>query len=248
MAEEMQDARGRSPSPGSRMKKDSLLIVIPARAGSKRLPGKNLIPLMGRPLIEWTIGAAVEANVGTSILVTSDSAEVLSIAGGYSGIRCLQRSPDLASDTASSVDVVIDALQHEEREGRTYDSIMLLQPTSPLRTAHDISDAYATYLSKGQPALVSVTPLEHPVEWTSPLSCDGVLTELSVTKNLRTSTPELRVRLNGAIYLIRMETFRDRRTFFVGHVHGYSMPQERSVDIDTWVDFELCRAILEKTS
>src|SRR5690606_21451473 len=121
----------------------NILIVIPARGGSKRLPRKNVLLLGGNPLISWTIEAALKAKLSDRILVSSDDEGILAISRRYAkyGIISHRRCASLATDTARSVDVVNDAILSQKQLGFNTDTIILLQPTSPLRKAEDIKAA-----------------------------------------------------------------------------------------------------------
>ena len=145
-----------------------LLIVIPARGGSKRLPRKNVLPLAGKPLICWSIEAALQTGLKARILVTSEDEEILTIAGRYADQAVVaHRRPDaLATDTATTADTLIEAVESEQKEGRAPDALILLQPTSPLRTASDILAAVSTFQEGGcEDTVVSVCEVDHPTAW-----------------------------------------------------------------------------------
>ena len=124
-----------------------ILVVIPARGGSKRLPRKNVLPLAGKPLICWTIEAAMEAKLNARIMVTSDDDEILAIARQYEsqGVIAYKRPDELATDTASTADVLIDAVIAEQAADYDPKTLVLLQPTSPLRNAEDIRATLDVY-------------------------------------------------------------------------------------------------------
>src|SRR5690606_36174846 len=150
-----------------------ILVVIPARGGSKRLPRKNVLPLAGKPLICWTIEAAIDAKLNARILVSSDDDEILTIATQYQvdGVIAYKRPEKLASDTASTIDVVKDACLFMLANGFQPETIILLQPTSPLRNSDDIQGAINLYYQNNiKDTVVSVCEVEHPSAWTGTLT------------------------------------------------------------------------------
>src|SRR5690349_5952460 len=134
-----------------------ILGLIPARAGSKRLPGKNYRDLHGKPLIAWTLDAAIASTELSDVVVSTDDPQVARIADGMA-VECIARPPELATDSTSSIDVMLHALDHLRSEGRAYDAIMLLQPTSPLRGASDIQAAAALARDYRERTVVSMCP------------------------------------------------------------------------------------------
>jgi N-acylneuraminate cytidylyltransferase len=225
------------------------LAVIPARAGSKRLPGKNLKDLGGKPLIVWTIEAALASPGVAEVWVSTDSGEIASVAHAAGARVPFLRPPELATDSASSLDVVLHALDRA-REGRGADfpEVVLLQPTSPLRNAGDVTAALALLRGKSADAVVSVCPADHSPLWMNVLPPDGSLQGFlrPEVKNLRSQDLPAYYRLNGAIYALRTEALRRERTFIPDRgAYAYIMPRERSVDIDDAMDLALAGIYLD---
>jgi N-acylneuraminate cytidylyltransferase/CMP-N,N'-diacetyllegionaminic acid synthase len=161
-----------------------MLMVIPARGGSKRLPRKNVLPLAGKPLICWTIEAALATGLAARILVTSDDEEILSIASRYAsqGLIIHKRPAELASDHASTADALLDALATEQQVGHSAKTLILLQPTSPLRTAEDILAAVRKYEESGSSdTVVSVCEVDHPTAWVGTIAGNGQLQGLDLS-------------------------------------------------------------------
>ena len=213
----------------------SFLAIIPARGGSKRLPRKNVLPLAGKPLITWTIEAALASAYLDKILVSSDDDEILAIAEG-AGIQALARPAEFSQDTSSSYDVI----KHTLDQVATYDFVVLLQPTSPLRSGCDIDAAIELLARKQADGVISVTPVEHSPLWVNTLPPDdsmvGFLPE--DVKALRSQELKEHYRLNGAIYISKVDKLLGEGSFFLGaNVYAYKMNQEASVDIDTKLDF-----------
>jgi CMP-N,N'-diacetyllegionaminic acid synthase len=212
-----------------------VLGVITARGGSKGVPGKNIRPLAGQPLLFWTIQAARQARLDRLIL-SSDDAQIIRIAGELGCEAPFVRSAELARDDTPGVLPVLDAVERL----RGYDVVVLLQPTSPLRSAADIDACVDLITSSDAPACVSVTAVEeHPfwMYWLQPgglLEC--VLPENSARVTRRQELPTV-YRPNGAVYVARIAWLREARTFLSAGTRGYVMPAERSLDIDTESDF-----------
>jgi CMP-N,N'-diacetyllegionaminic acid synthase len=221
----------------------SVLALITARGGSKGLPRKNVLPAGGRPLIAWTIDAALESHCVSHVALSSDNDEIMQAAMQWGCAVPFRRPPSLASDSASSMDVILHAL--DQLPG--YDYIALLQPTSPLRTAADIDAAFALLTSSGANSCVSVCEAEQSPYWMYRVAQDGAMTPLlsdQPAATRRQDLPPVYV-LNGAIYIARTEWLRHTKTFVDDACVAYPMPKERSIDIDTAEDFDAFRRKIE---
>lgn len=226
-------------------KKPRVLMVVPARGGSKRLPRKNVLPLLGKPLIEWTIGAAIDSGLADRIVVSSDDDEILSISAKYD-VVLMKRAVALASDSASTVDVVLDIIQRLESKGEIYDVVVLLQATSPLRRADDISGALDVYLSGERKCVVSVCETDHPIEWCGSVTEDGRLKGFDVLSGLRSQDFNRSYRLNGAIYISDVGYFKQSKSFYSDDVLAFVMDRLNSIDIDTEIDFLICKVLADR--
>lgn len=223
-----------------------ILAIVPARAGSKRLPGKNTLKLQGKPLICWTLEAAQESQVIDLLVVSSDDEEVLAHADRL-GARSLRRPASLAQDTSTTYDVLVHTLESLAREGLRPARIMLLQPTSPLRDADDIKAAVSRMNETQAKSVVSVCPCEHSPLWANTLGAQGQMDGFLSPALLNQRSQELPsyYRLNGAVYIADTQRFIEQKGFFMSDSMAYIMPTEKSVDIDTIIDFKLCQIILE---
>lgn len=213
-------------------KTPTYIALIPARKGSKRLVGKNLKPLHGIPLISYTIRAARFAPSISETFVTTDSSEIRGLALSE-GCGDLPLRPDaLAQDGTSSPDVVRFELDRIRKSGKTVDYVVLLQPTSPLRTADDIESAIKLFEMRQADTLTSMTEDRDSKgevwvqegNWFRPFP-----TSLGLTEKF--------YRENGAIYILSRQILESGR-FYGDKVIGFEMPHDRSVDIDTIKDFE----------
>ena len=219
-----------------------VLALIPARGGSKGLPRKNVLPVGGRSLIAWTIEAAEKAKCISRVILSSDDDEIIAVAKECGCEVPYKRPEELASDKASSIDVVFHAL----KEIPGYDYLLLLQPTSPLRTSEDIDAAFALMLEKQAPACVSVCPVEESPYWMYQLEGQSRLRsvlEMPLEATRRQDLPNV-YSLNGAIYIARVDWLLRQRSFMSCDTVGYVMPRERSVDIDTPEDYQKLNAFL----
>lgn len=218
--------------------RQSVVGLIPARAGSRGIPGKNMIDVHGKPLIQWTIDSARKCRYLDRILVSTDDPEVKSTAAGQ-GVAVLDRPSAISGDSATAAQVIEHALDMSITE----DLLVYLQPTSPLRQATDIEASLDLLMNTVAEAVVSVTPvLEHP-EWMYRVRAHDhllapVLRNSSISR--RQDLPKT-VRLNGAIYCSASSKLRPDGDFFRLTLCGYVMPSDRSLDIDTFEELELFR-------
>ncbi len=231
------------------MNNSETLVIIPARGGSKRLPRKNVKRLAGKPLICWTIEAALKANLDAKIVVTSDDDEILGIADAYKskGVYERKRPENLATDTASTIDVIIDTIESEKELGNNHQTVILLQPTSPLRNEDDIRNAFCLYndteKNSGRDTVVSVCEVDHPTAWVGSVREDMSFQGTKLL-NKRSQDYEKEYRLNGAIYVASVVQLLEIQSLFTEKLIGSIMPRVRSIDIDEEVDFKICEGLL----
>jgi len=223
-----------------------MIAIIPARSGSKGLPNKNIRLLNGKPLLAYSILQAQETGIFDEIFLSTDSQEYADIARQYGANAPFLRSGELASDSASTWDCVVEALEQYSRIGKEYDLFVVLQPTSPLRTAQDIVNTLKKMLLNNADSVVSVCEADH-----SPLLCNTLPENQSmkdfirpeITSKTRQELPPY-YRINGAIYAVRTSFFLNAQTIYDGNSLAYVMPRERSIDIDTLFDFSLAECLL----
>ena len=210
--------------------------LITARGGSKGLPGKNVRLFAGKPLIVHTIEAAQQAKLVNSIYLSSDDPEIISVAQNHGCLAPFVRDASLGTDIATSLDVVLDALDR-----LPYHNVwVLLQPTSPLRTAEDIDAVVEPVLQGVSECCVAVRPAEdHPYLCYQPYT-DGRLrpfcTQAAGASSRRQDLPQA-VTVNGAAYAFTSKWIRRNRKFVGRGSRFHIMPPERSQDIDTITDF-----------
>ena len=223
-----------------------VLALIPARGGSQGLPGKNILPVQGRPLLAWTVDAARGARCINRIVLSSDDDTIIAAARALGCEVPFRRPAVLASDTASSIDVVMHAL--DMLPG--HEVVVLLQPTSPLRTAADIEAACELFVSSSAPACVSVSIAAQSPYWMFRVGDNQTLVPLIETPAGVTRRQDLPAvyALNGAIYVADTAWLRQSRTFLTRDTVACVMPAERSIDIDTPADFEAFKKALTESA
>jgi CMP-N,N'-diacetyllegionaminic acid synthase len=219
-----------------------ILAVICARGGSKGLPGKNLLPLGGKPLIAWSLEAALAAERVDAIAFSSDSEDMLRLAGGYDGVTLVRRPPELASDDADIADAILHAV--DAMDG-AFGYVVLLQPTSPFRTGADIDAAIEQCQTAGADSCVSVCAPGKSPFWMYTLNSEGRMRQLIDAPHHynRQHLPEVWA-LNGAVYVARTDWFRQSRQFVGEDTLAYAMPAARSIDIDSEMDLRIAEALL----
>lgn len=220
--------------------------LIPARGGSKGVPKKNLFPINGKPLLAYTIEAALTSQVLTKTIVSSDSEEILSVAKQY-GAQGVLRPGDLAKDLTPSEPVIEHAIRYLNNLDEFFDIIVLLQATSPLRDGKDIQRALTLFESSNATSLFSVYEPEHSPYKAFILTDQGYLTGLVDNEapfKRRQDLPTTYMP-NGAIYITYCESFLRTGSLFTEQTIPYVMPARMSLDIDTLQDIDDASKLLE---
>lgn len=210
-----------------------VLGLVPARAGSQGLPGKNTRILAGRPMVAWTLEACRESTLLDQVVVSTDDEAVAEVAVSLGFPPPFRRPAALSGPKAS----VIDAIEHAlEQIGGHWDYVVLLQPTSPLRLGADIDGAVRLCHDTGASAVIGVSPVLKPQTFYGRLTADGIL-------RADEARPDEPVVINGAVYVGRPEVLLKTRTFQGTGTRGWTMPPERGWDVDTAFDFTVCEAL-----
>lgn len=225
-----------------------ILAIIPARGGSKRIPGKNIRFLGNKPLIAWSLESSEHVPEICDRLVSTDDPKIAEVAQKYGGLVPWLRPADLATDTAKSVDVCLHALEWYEKSYGVVDGLLLLQPTSPFRTEATIKAGIELFTRSHECPVVSVSPAKsHPL-WCFRLEGSTIKPFLDIDGlHLRSQDLPPAYIVNGAFYLIRPDQLREAKTFFPANTVPLIMESElETVDIDTPWDWQLVEAILAK--
>ena len=229
------------------MAMNSLLFLVPARGGSKGVPKKNIAEIAGKPLLAWSINAALKCRHSGRVIVTTESEEIAQIARAWKAEVPFMRPEELSGDEIPSLWPALHALQWlSDNEAFKPDYLVLLQATSPLREARDIDAAIDLAMAKNADAVVSVSPVSCHPYWTKKLDVDGRMADfISLDKptSRRQNLPNA-FGLNGAIYLIKPEVLAAQKTWYPPSTFAYVMPTERALDVDTPWDVRLADMVL----
>jgi CMP-N,N'-diacetyllegionaminic acid synthase len=229
----------------------SFLAIITARGGSRRLPRKNILNLGGRAMISWTIEAALKSKYIDHVIVSTDDQEISDISKECNADVPFIRPIELATDSATSVDVVLHSIEELENNNKYYDYVILLQPTSPFRNAKNIDDSIDLLISKRSDAVISVCESSHSPLWCNTIPDTGDLSKFMDISILNKRSQELKKYfcLNGAIYLCNIKKLRQEKTFFLSkNCMAYKMNKKQSIDIDDEYDFTYAKALLSMDS
>lgn len=226
--------------------KPKILAIIPARGGSKGVPRKNIREVAGKPLIAWTIEEAKKSKYITKTILSSEDEEIIHIAREYDCDVPFIRPMELAADEASGMVPVLHAIS--ELKDEKFDYIVLLQPTSPLRTVEDIDGCIKLALKTKNGSVVSVTDPNKSPYWMYKLDENKNIQPIFETesKTLRRQELPKVYTLNGAVYVSTLNQIMQVESFITRDTKGYIMPQERSYDIDNEIDFTICDFLIRK--
>lgn len=223
------------------------IAIIPARSGSKGLKNKNIKLLNGKPLLAYTVEAALQSGLFDCVHVSTDSEQYADIAREFGADVPFLREAELASDTSNTWDALRFVIKEYEELGQKFDTVCLLQPTSPLRDATDIKNAYQIFEEKKAESVVSVCETEH-----SPLLCNtlkesgsmkGFIDMKKVGRRQELSTY---YRLNGAIYIQTVDLLMQGGDLYGDKSYAYVMEKEHSVDIDDEMDFMFAEVLIKR--
>lgn len=227
--------------------KAEILGVVPARSGSRGVPGKNIRLLCGKPLIAYTLEEALNSRYVSRLIVSTDSQEIADIARSYHAEVPFLRPVELARDDTPMLPVLQHAVAFLEEQGYHPDIVVLLQVTSPLRKAEHIDQAIARLIETRADCVVSLCAAEHPPQWLYTLQADRLKPVLEDGgKVLLRQSADPVYRLNGAVYAMRRDTVMLKNQIIAGDTRGILMPAEASVDIDTELDFKLAEMLLQQ--
>ncbi len=221
------------------------LAIIPARGGSKGVPRKNIKMLAGKPLIAWTIEEAKKSKFIDTCIVSTEDEEIKSVAEQWGGNVPFMRPMELAQDDTPGIEPVLHAMKMIPG----YEYVVLLQVTSPLRTVEDIDGAIAYCLDRDCESCVSVTETEHSPYWMYRMdeqSCLRPILKIAKEESYQRQKLPKAYQLNGAVYVANVAFVQRERGFIGEGTLGYMMPQERSYDIDTVLDFKVATVLIEQ--
>jgi len=228
------------------------LAVITARGGSKGLKGKNKRLLLGKPLINWTIAAALESNYVNKVLVSTDDKEIATISEDAGAWVPFVRPSNLSGDQASHIDTVLHAISWvEDKETEVFDYIVLLQPTLPFRTCDDIDESIGLIIERNVSSVIGLTEVDDNPALFKKMSDDLVLENYYndvIEKDLRRQDCGSVYKINGAIYLCSINFLKSSKSWYGNDSIGHVMPASRSVDIDTEQDLLFAEFLAKNAS
>lgn len=221
----------------------TVLAVVPARGGSKGIPKKNVKLIAGKPLIAWSIEAALNSKYIDRVIVSTDCEEIATVSRKHGAEVPFLRPAELASDEASGTDVVVHAVQSVDAA----DIVVLLQPTSPLRTTNDIDDSIELFIRQGGAPVVSVTEAREAPHWMFAIKGGRLERAINGSASIPATRQELPTyyTLNGAIYIASSQRLCNHESYLTPETVPFKMPVERSVDIDEMFDFFVAEKLLE---
>lgn len=225
-----------------------ILAIIPARAGSKRLPNKNKLLLGGKPLIVWSIEAAQGIPEICDILVSTDDPEIAEIAKEAGAFVPWLRPAELATDTATSVDVVLHAIDWYEQNKNAVDGVLLLQPTSPFRSKEMIINGIEQYINSNKKNIIGVSPAHHHPSWMLKISGNNALEKIIEDNAINTRSQDLipAFSINGSFYLTSSANIKNNKSF----LDKETLPlitnnAVESLDIDTEIDLTIAKCLIQ---
>lgn len=214
------------------------IAIIPARSGSKGLKDKNIKELNGKPLMAYTIEAALESGIFDCVHVSTDSEKYAEIGRQFGADVPFLRDSELAGDKSSTWDALRYVVQEYRKRGKEFELVTLLQPTSPMRNARNIREAYEVFEQKSADAVISICELEHSIQICNKLGENGSMYNfIDSNKVGARQLSDTYYRLNGAIYIQKTELLMNKQNFYNENSYAYIMDQRHSVDIDNELDF-----------
>lgn len=225
-----------------------MIAIIPARGGSKGLPGKNIKEMCDKPLIAYTIEAALKSKSIDHVILSTDDEEIAAVAKKYGAEVPFMRPAELASDTAMAVDNYIYTIGRLEKEWNTkIDSFVVLQPTSPLRIAEDIDGAVELFNARNADSVVTYVKEAHPIFWHKKIDENNKLEDIFEGTIANRQELPITYYPNGAVYVFSTEMIRQKK-YYTDKSYAYIMPRERSIDIDFIDDFKYAEFLMSLNS
>lgn len=226
-----------------------MIAIIPARGGSKGVPGKNIKELCGKPLIAHTIEAAISSNEVDKVIVSTDDQEVAKIAIAYGAEVPFMRPKELATDEALAINNYIYTINKlNGMYCSLIESFAVLQPTSPLRAKEDIDKAINIFNEKNADSVISVVKLPYSISWAKAIDEKGVLVNYYNDNEKIKNRQDYKATYipNGAIYVFKTNLILNNQSYYSELTFPYIMPRDRSVDIDEIIDFQFAEFLMRK--
>jgi len=224
---------------------DQVLVIIPARGGSKRLPKKNIELLNGKPLIQYSIESAYKSKFVNDIVISTDDEQIIKICKKFK-VKIVKRPKELAQDKTPVMKVIKQAIKQVEKTTKNIqDIIVILQPTSPLRNSNDIDKAINKFKKYKRKTVIGVTETS-PIEWMYHKNKEKLIPVIKNKILHRSQDAKKTYRANGAIFVIDRKNAFEQNSVYSNETIPYIMPPERSIDIDVKFDFEVAECLMKK--
>ncbi|TDT51974.1 cytidylyltransferase domain-containing protein [Fonticella tunisiensis] len=225
----------------------TFLAIIPARGGSKGIPRKNIINVNGKPLIQYTIDEAKKAQYLDRIIVSTDDEEIAEVSKKCGAEVPFLRPKELADDNSKTIDVLLHAINELVKQGNKYDYVVLLQPTQPLRKSWHIDESIKKIVESNEESLVSVTEVkEHPILMRTIDKNDRVENLLNVNSTVRRQDFPKFYKVNGAIYINKLNENFNNYTSLNDNKLAYIMDKKYDIDIDEPIDLEIFEFLVKR--
>lgn len=224
------------------------IAIIPARSGSKGLKDKNIKELNGKPLLSYSVDAAIQSKLFDTVMVSTDSEHYAEVARQCGAEVPFLRSEFTSSDSASSWDAVKEVIANYKEIGKEFDVVVLLQPTSPMRTEKDIVEAFEVFKEKNANAVISVCEVDHSPLWCNTLEEGNSMINFAKTNNPNGNRQQLKTfyRPNGSIYVLKTSVLENIGSLYADECYAYIMSRKASVDIDNIDDFKYADFLMKE--
>lgn len=226
-----------------------MLAIIPARGGSKGIPRKNIKMLCDKPLIAYTIEAAIASKSIDRIVLSTDDPEIAKTSSKYDIDIPFMRPKELAQDDSLAIDNYIYTIERLNKElDNNYEEFVVLLPTVPLRTSKDIDKSIELFSQKNADSVISCVALDHPIEWIFDIDNNGVIkrnNKVDIKKMMNRQESKPSYIPNGAVFVFKYSLLKEKYSYYSEKTYAYVMPPERSVDIDTESDFKFAEFLIK---
>ena len=228
-----------------------MIAIIPARGGSKGVPGKNIRMLGDKPLINWTINAALKAKSVDRVILSTDDPEIAEICKPMGVEIPFMRPAELAQDDSLAIDNYIYSMKRLIDEFEyDQDNFIVLLPTVPFRNENDIDNAVEIFYKNNADSVISCNEFPHPLDWAFSINNRGIIENKNYkqsSKLMNRQDSETLFKPNGGIYILKYTLLMERYSYYSDKTYPYIMPQDRSLDIDTETDFQFANYIISRT-
>ena len=225
------------------IKNKKVLGIIPARGGSKGLPRKNILDLCGKPLISWTIEEANKSIFIDKLIVSTDDQEIIEVSKKYGCEVPFKRPKKFSRDKSTTNEVIMHSIDSISVK---FDVIIVLQPTSPLRTSKDIDNSLKKLIENDCFSVISMCLSDKPYEWFHHINSEGFIKNIFDSKMNNRQLSKNAYVPNGAIYTAHVDIYKQKKTFYHKNSMAYIMPKHRSIDIDDKLDFKMAKFLLDE--